>query len=85
MTYKFRYTMTYEKFKQKVEELGIDCRFHVFETTIDLVVGDGFVVTFYKRQLDDINIRLKPTVNSDKIHRLLDLCCEMARTPIDER
>lgn len=23
MTYKFRYTMTYEKFKQKVEELGL--------------------------------------------------------------
>lgn len=77
--------MTYKEFKRKVEELGISCRFYDFGTTIDLVVNDGFVATFYKRQSDDTNIRLKATVNSDKIHKLLDLCCEMARTPINER
>ncbi|WP_288847890.1 hypothetical protein [uncultured Sneathia sp.] len=77
--------MTYKELKQKVEELGLSCRFYDFGTTIDLVVDDGFVATFYKWRTDDANIRLKVTVNIDKIHRLLELCCEMARTPIRER
>lgn len=84
MTYKFRYTMTYEKFKQKVEELGISCKFYSFGTTTNLV-GDDFMVTFYNRQLNNTDIRFNTSVNSDKIHRLLDLCCEMARTPLNER
>lgn len=85
MTYKPRYTTTYEKFKQKVEEMGLSYRFYDFGTNVDLVVGDDFVVTFYKRQSDNISIYLKTTLNSDKIHKLIDFCREMTKAPINKR
>lgn len=77
--------MTYKELKQKAEKLGINCRFHNLGTTVNLVGGDGFVVTFYELQPYDINIYLKATANSNKIHRLLDLCCELAKTPSEKR
>ena len=85
MTYKFRYTMTYEKFKKKIEEMGLVCDYSYY------------VISVFDPDYNPLAYVNQTTINSMSTisrvsrlsettsNKLLTLCYELARTPIDER
>lgn len=77
--------MTYKEFKKEIERLKLDCKFYDFRNTIDLVITDTLVVTFYKREMCPINIYFNTSMDISKIDVLLDLLYKLIHTPINER
>lgn len=77
--------MTYKEFKKEIERLKVDFKFYDFRNTIDLVITDTLVVTFFKREMYPINIYFNTTVDTSKIGVLLDLLYKLIRTPINDR
>lgn len=88
MTYKFRYTMTYEKFKQKVEELGLgyNCYGCGFGSQIFIIDGEGgrFLIAFSKHNIF-VNPYFNPNLSESIKNKMIDLCFELTKTPINER
>lgn len=76
--------MTYKEFKENVEELGLRCKFYCYGVNV-YSIDDYTIVTIYntKQYNGVINFR---SISSDiKSNKLLNLCCELMRTPLDER
>lgn len=88
MTYKFRYTMTYEKFKQKVEELGLgySCYGCGFGRQIFIIDGEGdrFLIVLSKHNIF-VNPYFNPKLSKSIKNKMIDLCFELTKTPINER
>lgn len=85
MTYKTRYTMTYEKFKKKIEEMGLVCDYSYYVIS---VFDPDYNPLAYVNQTTINSMSTISTVSrlsETTSNKLLTLCYEMAKTPIDER
>lgn len=88
MTYKIRYTMTYKKFKQKVEELGLGYNCYGygigFRTFLLDGKGDRFLIVLSKHN-QFVNPYFNPKLSESIKNKVIDLCFELTKTPINER
>lgn len=75
--------MTYIKFKQEVEKLGESCKVYDFGCDVYVVYNKTVIATISKTQPYH-GVILVQIVN-DIESKLLNLCCELMRTPINER
>lgn len=76
--------MTYKEFKERVEELGLSCRFYAYG--VDVCLADDLAIaTIYdlKRYFGVINFN--SNLDSIKKVALLWLCYDLMRTPLDNR
>lgn len=85
MKYKIRYTMTYKEFKKKIEEMGLVCDYSCYVIS---VFGPDYRPLAYINQTTINSMSTISTVSQlseTTSYKLLTLCYEMAKTPIDER
>lgn len=75
--------MTYKEFKENVEELGLRCKFYDYGCDVYVVYHKTVIATISKTQPYH-GVILVQIVN-DIESKLLNLCCELIRTPINER
>lgn len=76
--------MTYKEFKERVEELGLSCRFYDYGVNV-YSIDDLAIATIYdiKRYFGVINFN--SSLISFDTSKLFNLCCELMQTPLDER
>nr|DAM85318.1 MAG TPA: hypothetical protein [Caudoviricetes sp.] len=76
--------MTYKEFKERVEELGLSCRFYDYGVNV-YSIDDFAIATIYdtKRYFGVINFN--SSLDSIKKVALLWLCYDLMRTPLENR
>lgn len=75
--------MTYQEFEKKVEDLGASCRFYDFGCDVYVVYHKTVIATISKTQPYH-GVILVQIVN-DIESKLLNLCCKLMQTPLEER
>lgn len=85
MTYKFRYTMTYEEFKIEIEKLGLKCTYGKYSVQVYLTEDEVQAIVDKDKQFIATIYLTSSLISDDVKDKLSDLCFKLARTPIDER
>lgn len=77
--------MTYKEFKQGVEELGLV--YTHYKNGVQVYSPDIHELIVFMSIGAQYSFSIIPDfiLSNDINDKLLDLCCEMARTPVDER
>ncbi|WP_288847891.1 hypothetical protein [uncultured Sneathia sp.] len=87
MTYKFRYTMTYEKFEEEIKKLGLAYDYNRRVVAI-------FIPNYQEHPLIYVNPNASNSMattgnilqlSENVSYKLLTLCYKLAITPLDER
>lgn len=76
--------MTYKRFTTKVKKLGLRWKFYDYGVSVYLADDDYIIATIYdtKRYYGVISFSSSLGATSN---RLLYLCCELMRTPLENR
>ena len=77
--------MTYKKFKQEVEKLGLRCIFYDYGVSVCLMDCDYHLATIYNTIKYFGIISFNSIFSSFDTSKLFNLCCELIQTPLDER
>lgn len=77
--------MTYKEFKENVEELGLRCKFYDYGVSVCLMNCDYLIATIYDTKQYYGVISFNSILISFDTSKLFNLCCELMRTPLDER
>lgn len=77
--------VTYKEFKDGVEELGLRCIFYDYGVSVCLMDCNYHLATIYNTIKYFGIISFNSIFISFDTSKLFNLCCELMRTPLDER
>lgn len=77
--------MTYKEFKDEIKKLGLryvrcKCGSHVLLMLFNKLIA---TISIYEQYQFDMNLNI--SLSDDVTHKIIDLCCKLIKTPLEER
>ena len=77
--------MTYEEFEKGVEKLGLKCTYGKYSVQVYLTEDEVQAIVDKDKQFIATIYLTSSLISDDVKDKLLDLCCELTRTPLEKR